>query len=310
MPVRNRSPDRLVRSLRGVFSSLPGSVRAGIWMSLSAIAFVVSLAISKLLAPDIHVFQIVFLRNAFAMVFMLPWFMRVGRSALQTQRIGRHILRGTLSSINVTLLFAATAFLPIADISAINFLQPVIGAAIAVLFLGEVAGVKRWAAILVGFVGAVAVIRPGFTELNWGILFALGSTLSGAVITVLIKTLVRTDTPDTIAAWLFITQTALLVIPTAIVWKTPPPELWILIGSMGLASFILQRTFNRGIQAADVSVAMPFNFTRLIWAAVLGWAVFGDFPDVWTWIGGAIIFGASLWLTIPGLASHRSGKAS
>ena len=73
--------------------------------------------------------------------------------------------------------------------------------------------------------------------------------------------------------------------------------LFILIGFMSL---ILQRTYNRGIQAADISIAMPFNFTRLIWAALLGWIVFAEFPDIWTWVGGMIIFAASIWLTRQG----------
>ena len=266
-------------------------------MSVAAVAYVASLAIGKSVAPEVHVFQIVFFRNVFALVFMLPWLLRLGRAALRTRQLSRHILRGALSSINATLLFAAITMLPLADMSAINFLQPIIGAVIAALFLGEVAGGKRWLAIAAGFIGALIVIRPGFGDLNWGILLALGSTLTGAVVSVLIKTMVRTDRPDTIAVWLFITQTAFLAVPTAIVWVTPRLEVMLLFVAIGLISVILQRTYNRGIQAADISIAMPFNFTRLVWAALLGWIVFGEFPETWIWIGGTVIFLSSLWLT-------------
>jgi drug/metabolite transporter (DMT)-like permease len=280
--------------------ALPGPLKSGIWMCISAVTYVVSIAIGRYLAPDIDVFQIAFLRNAFAMLFMLPWLIKMGMGALRTKQFPRHLLRGFLSSANVTLLFAAVALIPIADMSAINFLQPVLGAAIAGLVLGEVIGRNRWLAIGMGFIGALIVIRPGFAEFNLGTAFALGSALTGALVSILIKTLVRGDSPDTIAAWLFITQTGILLIPTIYVWQTPNAQEWGLFILIGFMSLILQRTYNRGIQAADISIAMPFNFTRLIWAALLGWIVFAEFPDIWTWVGGMIIFAASIWLTRQG----------
>ena len=280
--------------------ALPGPLKSGIWMCISAVTYVVSIAIGRYLAPDIDVFQIAFLRNAFAMLFMLPWLIKMGMGALRTRQFPRHLLRGFLSSANVTLLFAAVALIPIADMSAINFLQPVLGAAIAGLVLGEVIGRNRWLAIGMGFIGALIVIRPGFAEFNLGTAFALGSALTGALVSILIKTLVRRDSPDTIAAWLFITQTGILLIPTIYAWQTPNAQEWGLFILIGFMSLILQRTYNRGIQAADISIAMPFNFTRLIWAALLGWIVFAEFPDIWTWVGGMIIFAASIWLTRQG----------
>lgn len=289
MPVRSGRSGRL--------AAVPGPVRAGLWMTAAAIAYVCSIAIGKHLAPEVPVVEIAFLRNACAIAFMLPWLLRAGPAALRTRRLGRHALRGLLSSLNVTLLFAAVSRIPIADMSAITFLQPVIGAAIAVVALGEAADRRRWLAIAAGFAGALVIVRPGFSELDAGIAFALGSAFAGAVVSVLIKTLVRTDPPDTIAAWLFITQTLILAVPTAFVWTTPRAELWGFFLAIGLLSVILQRSYNRGMQAADVSIAMPFNFSRLVWAALLGWIAFGDFPDVWTWTGGAAIFAASLWLT-------------
>ncbi|MGB0630503.1 MAG: DMT family transporter [Alphaproteobacteria bacterium] len=286
------------------FHTLPGPVRSGIWMSISAVTYVVSIAIGRYMAPDIEVFQIAFLRNAFAVLFMMPWLINVGLGAMRTNQLGRHIVRGFMSSTNVTLLFAAVALIPIADMSAIGFLQPVIAAAIAGFVLGEIVSRHRWLAIAAGFAGALIVIRPGFAEFNLGIAYALGSALAGALVSIMIKTLVRTDPPDTIAAWLFVTQTLILLIPTIIVWNNPTLEQWGLFAIIGFMSVILQRTYNRGVQAADMSIAMPFNFTRLIWAALLGWIVFAELPDIWTWIGGTIIFAASIWLTRLG----QSGK--
>lgn len=287
----------LLARISARFQLLPGPVRAGIWVSLSAVAYAVMIFVGRYLAPDIPIFEIAFLRNSFAIVFMLPWLRKVGLGAMRTKRVGRHFLRGAMSSTNVTCLFAAVSFLPIADASAINFLQPVIGTVIACLFLGEVASFRRWLAIGLGFVGALLVVRPGFADFNIGIAFALGSALAGAFVSIMIKTLVRTDPPDTIAAWLFLTQTTILLLPTLYVWVTPTWRQWAIFAGLGLVSVVLQRTYNRGIQAADISISTPFNFTRLIWAALLGWLVFGELPEVWTWVGGAVIFFASIWLT-------------
>ena len=133
-----------------------------------------------------------------------------GASAMRKQ-LGHHILRGFMSSTNVTLLFAAVA-LPIADMSAIGFLQPVIAAAVAGFVLGEIILAIDGSPSQQGL-WSVVVIEPGFADFNHEIAYALGSALAGALVSIMIKTLVRTDPPDTIAAWLFVTQTLILLIP-------------------------------------------------------------------------------------------------
>ncbi len=279
------------------FAALPATLRAAVWMSVAAMCYAGSIAIGRHLAPDIPVLQIAFLRNAIAALLMLPWLLRHGPAVMRTSQIRRHLLRGAVSSVNVTLLFAAVALIPIADMSAINFLQPLIGAALAGLLLGEVIGVKRWLAISLGLCGAMVVIRPGFTEISLGMAYALGSAFMGAVVSILIKTMVRKDPPDSVAAWLFVIQSGILLIPAAFVWTNPSPAQWALFVLIGAVSLVLHRTYNRGLQATDIAIAMPFNFTRLIWAAVLGWLMFAELPDAWTWLGGSIIFAAAWWLT-------------
>ena len=154
-----------------------------------------------------------------------------------------------------------------------------IASAIAGFVLGEVVSRYRWLAIASGFAGALIVIRPGFGEFNLvGSRLLSAQRFSGALVSIMIKSLLRTDPPDTIAGWLFVTQALILLIPTIIVWNNPTPEQWGLFALIGFVSVILQRTYNRGVQAADMSIAMPFNFIRLIWATMLGWIVFSELP--------------------------------
>ncbi len=283
-------------TLASRFDHLPGNVRAGLWMSASAFLYDDSAAIVHHLAADMPTFDIVFVRNLFVLMFMLPWVMSVGRAAFRTRRLGRHALRGFGSAINISCQFGALATIPIADLAAITFLQPIFGSIIAVIALKEAASGRRWSAVIAGFVGAVLIVRPGFETLDVGVALALASSLAGAIVAIMIKDLLRTESPDTIAVYLFVFQTAIMLVPAILVWRMPSWEELAWLAALGLTGVWLQRAFNRSMAAADATVALPFNFTRLIWAALLGWAMFGELPDTWTWIGGAIIFAATVFI--------------
>lgn len=265
-------------------------------MTISALCYAVSGTIIRHLAGEIATFEIVFVRNFFALVVMFPWLVRMGAGALRTQRIGMHTLRAFSSAVNVSCQVAALAYIPVADMAAITFLQPVLGSLIAMVALGEAFSGRRWAALAMGFLGAVVIIRPGFQAVDVGVGLALASAVAGAVIAIMIKDMVRTERPATIAAYLFFIQTLIMAIPALLVWTDPTGEQWFWLAALGLVSVTLQVTFNRSMRAADATIALPFNFTRLIWAALLGWLVFAELPDIWVWAGGAIIFGASIFL--------------
>lgn len=272
-------------------------MRAGLWMTASALLYACTTTIVRHVAQGLPTFEIVFLRNLFALAFMAPWLARVGTNMLATRRVGLHFMRGMASMVNVSCQVGALALIPVADMAAISFLQPVFGSAIAIVALGEASSGRRWTAVILGFVGAMLIIRPGFEALNMGIGLALGSALMGSVVAIMIKYMLRTETPDAVAAYLFIFQALISLVPALLVWRDPG---WAQLGwlaVMGLLSLSLQRTFNRAMQAADATVALPFNFTRLVWAAALGFVVFGEIPDAWTWIGGIVIFAASVQLS-------------
>lgn len=278
-------------------AALPGPVRAGLWMTVSALLYACTTTVVRHLAQDMPTFEIVFLRNLFALLFIVPWLIRAGAGALATRRLGLHFTRGLTSMINVSCQVGALALIPVADMAAISFLQPIFGSAIAIVALGEASNGRRWRAVILGFIGAMLIIRPGFETVNIGIGLALGSALAGSVVAIMIKYMLRTETPDAVAAYLFIFQTAISLVPALLVWRDPTWQQLGWLAVLGLGSLSLQRTFNRAMLAADATVALPFNFTRLIWAAALGFIVFGELPGAWTWIGGAVIFAASIQLS-------------
>jgi drug/metabolite transporter (DMT)-like permease len=279
------------------FAAMPPVMRAAWWMTLSAFGYAASAAIVHHLTQRLPVFEVAFARNLFGLAFMMPWLMKVGLGALRTRHPGMHAIRGLMSAVNMWCLFGALALAPIADVSAITFMMPIVGSILAVAFLKEATTAKQWLAALAGFAGALIVIRPGMEAFNPGLLLAVGAVLAGSIVAMMIKTLLRHDSADTIAVYLFLSHTVIGLVPAIIVWMTPTLEelLWMVL--LGYFGALVQRTFNRAMSEADATVALPFNFSRLIWAALFGYLFFAEIPDLWTWIGGTVIFLASIWLT-------------
>lgn len=289
----------------------PPAAQAGVLMSVSALGYAASAVIVRWLSDDgMPVFQIAFLRNAFGIMFMVPWLMKMGMGALKTAHPGKHAVRGLLSAINVWCLYGALAIAPIADVAAITFMMPIVGSLFAVLVYREVASGRHWSAVLVGFIGALIVIRPGFGHVNPGLLLAVGAVLAGSTVAMMIKGLMRYDSPDTVACYLFISHTLIGLVPAVIVWVMPDLTQLALCAALGWLGTVIQRTFNRGMAAADATVALPFNFSRLIWAALFGWLFFAEIPDLWTWIGGTVIFCSSVYIASHGGRGKPGDKGS
>jgi len=278
------------------FAALPPAARAGCWMSLSAFGYAASAAIVHHLTRHLPIFEVALGRNAFGLMFMLPWLMRVGPGALRTSHLGMHAGRGLISVINMWCLFGALSLAPIADVSAITFMMPIVASVLAVLILKERTSALQWVASLTGLAGGLIVIRPGMAGFEPGLLLAVGAVLAGSTIAMMIKTLLRYDGSDTVATYLFLSHIAYGLVPAILVWVTPELAEWPWLVLLGWLGAVVQRCFNRAMAAADATVALPFNFTRLLWAALFGYLFFAEFPDLWTWVGGTIIFLSSIWL--------------
>lgn len=276
-------------------------------MSLSAFGYAASAALVRYLSHTIPIFEMAFLRNLFGLLFMVPWLMRVGLGAMRTSRPGRHAVRGIVSTANMWCLFGALSLAPVADVSAITFLMPIVASILAVVFLKESSSARQWAASFIAFGGALLVIRPGMAGFNEGLMLALGAVAAGSTVATLIKSLLDTDSPDTIATYLFVSHVVVGIIPALLVWVTP--SLWetALLVLLGFLGAVVQRCFNRAMLATDATIALPFNFSRLIWAALFGWLIFAEVPDIWTWSGGTVIFVCSLY--IAHITTRAKGRA-
>ena len=253
-------------------------------------------AIARHFSGEIHTFEIVFFRSVFGSVFLIPWLLGVGLNGLKTNRVGMHLIRGLTGLAIIYLLFSAIQLAPMGEVAAIIASRPIFASVLAVLILHEASKGRRWSSAFIGFIGAVIIIRPGTTELSTGVLLALSAALTMAVLSIILKSLARTEKPDTIVIWQMVVFTPCSMVPALFVWVTPSLEQLALLVGVGLFGTATQRCLTRAYAAADATVVVPFDFSRLIFAAVIGFLLFNEFPDIWTWVGGTIICLAILWM--------------
>ncbi len=291
---------------QAAFAALPGPFRAAFWIVFAGSMFVFMMAIARHLADDLHMLLIVFWRGVFGVAFMMPWLMRRGLGALRTDKVGFHGLRTLTNYGGLLLTFYAATLLPFADITAIGFTRPIIGSVLAIVILGEAARARRWWATLAGFAGALIVVRPGLVEFNPGIWLVCCAVVLGGFNAVLARYLVRYDPPDTVAMYMMTFLMPIALVPALFVWRWPDGGelLWlVLLGAIGMLS---QRSITRAYHAAEATLTLSFDFLRLPVAALIGYVLFAERPDVWVWVGGAVICAATVFL---GRLESRDGKA-
>lgn len=283
---------------RAGFAALPAPLRGALWMVSASAMFAGMIGIIRFLAvrDELHPFEIVFFRNLFGLAFMLPWLARAGFAGLRTRRIGLYTLRGVISLMAMLSWFWAVSVMPLAEAVALSFTTPIFATVLAVVVLHEVVRARRWTATLTGFLGAMIILRPGLHPLAPAALVVLFSAVAIAGAITCLKQLARTESANAIVTYMVLFLTPMSLIPALFVWTTPSwDSLFWLVALGGLAT-AAHGCVTRGFAAADASAIMPLDFVRLPFAALIGFVVFDEVPDIWTWIGAAVIFGASAYI--------------
>jgi drug/metabolite transporter (DMT)-like permease len=245
----------------------------------------------------LHPFEVVFFRNLFGLLALVPWFVRSGIAPLRTERIGLYSLRAAINLGAMMAFFYAVAVAPLTQVTALAFTTPVFATLLAIPILGEVVGLRRWAAIAVAFAGTVLIIRPGFESLGTGSALALFAALGWAVVVLIMRTLGRTESAVTITAYMSLLMTPLALVPALFVWTWPTPDQlgWLVL--IGIIGNLGQLCFSQALKEADTHVVMPMDFFRLIWIAAIAYVAFNEVPGLPTWIGGAVILASSAYIT-------------
>jgi len=275
---------------------LPAAMRGGLWMVAGAASFTVMTALIREAATQIHPFEIAFFRAVTNLVLMLPFALRTGRTGLRSKNHKVFALRGACGLVFLLTYFPGAALIPVDQSQALIFTAPLWATLLAVIFLGEQVKRSRAVALTLGFAGALIIVRPGAVELSLGAILVLTAALANAAGNTILKYTTRTNHPDAIVLYLMIYVTPLIFLPSFWVWIWPSFEQLLLLLGVGFFATLNQRFVSRAFAAADATAVLPFDFARLPFAAAVGFLVFSDLPDIWTWLGGAVIFSASIYM--------------
>jgi len=250
----------------------------------------------RYISADLHPFQIMFFRNFFGLIIFIPLIWRSGLGTFRTKRLPVHLLRAGLNVMAMGLYFTALSLTPVAQVTALGFTAPLFAGVLSAVVLGEQFRLRRWMAIILGFVGALVILRPGFQELDLGSTFALIASLIWGVTLIVIRVLGRTESSATTTIYMSVLLSALSFIPALIVWQTPTVTTFMLLILLAVVGTAAQLGLAQALKEADAMTVMPFDFTKLIWAALLGYLIFAEVPDIFIWIGGTIIFSSGIYL--------------
>lgn len=264
-------------------------------MVLSAVLFAVMTSFVRSTSFNLHPVEIAFFRYLFGLFALAPLLLRPGAITFRTGRFGMHMVRALCGLGTVVSIFAAVAWMPMADATALSFTSPFFVTIGAALILGEVVLARRWAAVVIGLIGAMVILRPGVQVLTLPALLAIASAvfLAGGVLAV--KSLSRTETAGTIVFYQSILITVMLAVPAAWVWTTPTASVIVELAVIGITATFGHLCYVRAYAVTETSVVAPFDFFRLIFTALLGFMFFAEIPDLWTWLGAGLIFFATIY---------------
>jgi drug/metabolite transporter (DMT)-like permease len=251
----------------------------------------------KLLSDDLHPIIICFYRCLMGLIIITPFVAKNNFRALQTDNMRLQFFRALINIISMICWFSAIGMMHFEKATALGFTTPLFTTVLAVLILGEVIRFHRTAALLLGFVGILIIIRPGYMPFEFGTVLMLIASLSFSFVLIFVKKLSATDSSLTIIFYHLLYMTPAFFILSLFYWENinfSQLVIFILMGTSGLLShWCLAQAF----KMSDTTFVMPLQFTKLIWASLIGLFIFAEQPDIWTWVGGVIIFISVVYIT-------------
>ena len=278
------------------FSNLTPTARGILWALLAMTAFATVPIGVRFITPYLPAAETVVLRSFIAVGLMIPWAVAAGWRGLKPKRLDLHLLRGTFNGTGMILWFWGLGLIPVADAVALQFTLPLFALIFAVIFLGERVGVRRVSAMLVGFVGALIIIRPGFAEVTLATGAVLGSAALYAATLIVMRSQSRNDQPMTIMFWSNLFIGLIAVIPASLVWVAPPVVVWPWLLFLACGGWLAHFSLTKALVTIDAKTAAPFDYLRLPIVAIAAYPLFGEFPDALTWAGAAIIAAATAYI--------------
>ena len=271
-------------------------LRAALLMLGSTLAFGLMAIAIRYATRYVPTQEVAFFRNAFGLLALLPMLIRPGSAPLRTQQLPRYFLRSAIGLASMLCAFWAIGHLPISQAISLSYSTPLFVTIAAVLWLGETVRLRRWAAVIIGFVGVLIIVRPGSTSFTPGTLVAVGAAVLSSLVAIQIKQLTRVDSADTVVFYTYVFWVPLSLVPALFVWVWPTGLAWVWLVATGVLGTLGQLLWTRALRLGEVSALTPISFMQLPLVSLLGWLLFNETLDRWTVIGAAIILGANAYI--------------
>ncbi|MFL6958583.1 DMT family transporter [Nocardiopsis yanglingensis] len=279
-------------------------MRAALLMLGSTMAFGLMAVAIRYATRYVPTQEVAFFRNAFGLLALLPMLLRPGHAPLKTQQLPRYFVRSAIGLGSMLCAFWALGHLPLAQAVSLSYSTPLFVTIAAVLWLGETVRVRRWAAVVVGFIGVLVIVRPGTAGFTAGSLVAVAAAVLSSLVAIQIKQLTRIDSADTVVLYTYVFWVPLSLVPAVFVWVWPTGTAWLWLLATGVLGTIGQLLWTRALRLGEVSALTPISFLQLPLVTLFGWLLFNETVDRWTIIGAGIILAANAYI------AHREAVLS
>ncbi len=288
--------------------TLPGNVRGSLIVLVASLLSVLMTSLIKHVGQTIPVVEILFIRQILVVVIISPVILKNIDTVFTTRVFRFHALRGSLSVVAMLTGFTAVVYLPLAEVTAISFVRTLFTTILAIFFLKEVVGVRRWSSVIVGFIGVLIIVRPEPENINAYALLAIASAFFVSCINILMRKLSQIEKPSTIMAYQSIIVILFMAGPAIYLWVTPTlDEVFFIVVIGGLMS-LMQWIFIQAFKVGEAAAIAPMEYARLLYAVFIGIVFFAEVPTPWT-LGGAGIIVASTLYTLHRNALKKRQKA-
>lgn len=247
----------------------------------------------------VPVLQVIFFRNAFALIPVAALAMQTGRGwgVLRTTRPLGHLMRSAIGLVGMVCGFTATSMLPLTQATALGFTAPLWMTALSALILKERVDRHRWGAVAVGFIGVVVMVQPGAQgAISVGTIFGLVGAVGAAGAMIAIREIGKTEPGPTIVVYFTLAGTALGLASAPFGWVVPSPFVLVLLVAAGVVGGVGQLFLTGALRLAPVAVIAPFDYTQLLWAGVLGYLIWGEAPHAYTLVGALVVAGSGVYI--------------
>ena len=269
-----------------------------VFLATSATMFGALMASSvKFLTMDLHPIIICFYRCLMGLIFITPWMIKNNFKALKSNNLKLQISRSIINVFSMICWFSAIGLMHFEKAAALGFSTPLFTTILAIIFLKEKIRFHRTAALIIGFIGIIVIIRPGLVPLEIGAGLLLLSAFTFSFVLIIVKKLSSIDESQTIIFYHLLFSTPIFFILSLFYWQDINLNQLLIFAFMGATGLLSHWCLAQAFKLSDTTFVMPLQFTKLIWASLIGLFIFSEQPDIWTWFGAIIIFISVVYIT-------------